>query len=319
LIFNGGKQLYDIAPQNQRESTTLNICSSLKSPGIRAAYPSKNYGSLSETAHTRGTSNATALISRTAEQCYDMLLNIINDNHYININDSQIIALLKTILVHGCAWRETGEQIDRILRTSEHTSERSNIIKQKIKQKISRWIGYGIPNVQRVLECTKQRVTLLGFGQLQEDEANVFRLPLPQSLSGVEIKRRLTVTLAWLSPVVASTQKYRTARLWFEVNRNEVNRKNIVDQRCDVDWQMARRGTVQHEIFEGEKNVPYSENEILEIKVNCKSDAKKIVSPISYGLAVSLEVADGLDIAIYDEVRTLIDNIVPIQRINTVQ
>ncbi|MDR2172534.1 MAG: S8 family peptidase [Planctomycetaceae bacterium] len=301
LIFNAGRQLYTIKPNSNNTQTTLEINNALSTPGIRTAYPSPN-----GFAYTCGTSNATALISRAAGQCYDTILNIIEDNN-VNVESDQVIALLKTMVVHSCSWAYIGEQIDNILRTPDNR-ERSDIVKSNI----SRWLGYGVPQIQRMFGCTEQRVTLLGFGRLQVDDAAVFRLPLPPSLSGKNIKRRLTVTLSWMSPISPSTHKYRAAQLWFELINN-----NIVQQRRDVKWRMVRRGTVQHEIFEGEINVPYSENEVLEIKVNCKKDAGQIVSPIAYGLAVSLEVADGTNIAIYDEVQTRLAQLVPVQTIGT--
>ena len=111
--------------------------------------------------------------------------------------------------------------------------------------------------------------------------------------------RRLTVTLAWLSPISPSRQKYRIAGLWFEVNNS-----GLAPTRTDADWRAVRRGTVQHEVFEGQRAEPFIDGTVIEIKVNCREDAGKIENPIAYGLAVSLEVSEGVDIAIYDEIRT---------------
>lgn len=49
------------------------------------------------------------------------------------------------------------------------------------------------------------------------------------------------------------------------------------------------------------------------MKVNCRKDARKISSPISYGLIVSLEVAEGVDLPIYNEIRTRITPAVEIR------
>ncbi len=57
----------------------------------------------------------------------------------------------------------------------------------------------------------------------------------------------------------------------------------------------------------------YPENELLEIKVNCKNDAGKITSPTAYGLAVSLEVAEGTGLPVYNEVRNRIRSLVPVR------
>ena len=169
-------------------------------------------------------------------------------------------------------------------------------------------MGYGVPDSSRVLGCTEQRATLLGFGQLNDEEAHLFILPLPPSL-GVRLdKRRLTVTLAWLSPLAVSTQRYRTASLWFEVEGG-----TLAPNRQEAEWHAVRRGTVQHEVFEGKSAVPISDGDSLTIKVNCRKDAAKMYESVAYGLAVSLEVAEGIDIAIYNEIRTRIASAIEIR------
>jgi len=156
--------------------------------------------------------------------------------------------------------------------------------------------------------CHEQRITLLGFGQLCDGEAHVFHLPLPSSLSGRREKRKLTVTLAYLSPLAASTQKYRVASLWYEIINDPLG-----VARTEADWRAVKRGTVQHEIFEGEDARPFTDDDTLDIKVNCRNDAGKIETPVRYGLIVSLEVAQGVNIAVYDEIRTHIATTVMIR------
>ena len=259
-------------------------------PGNKVASPGGGSGTLNKTAFCCGTSNAAALISRLAGLCYDSLLEIfeeqLNDFEYERFS----VPLLKAMIVHGCAWENMGSRLDSILRTPDNGHQ--------VKNFIGRWMGYGVPDLSKVLHCTEQRATLLGFGQLNNDEAHVFRLPMPPSLNAKREKRKLTVTLAWLSPTSPTTQKYRTASLWFEVE-NEI----IAATRSDAEWRSVRRGTVQHEIFQGEQAVPLGHGDLLEIKVNCRNDAAKIQGPVSYGIVVSLEVAEGVNIDIYNEVR----------------
>ena len=104
-----------------------------------------------------------------------------------------------------------------------------------------------------------------------------------------------------MSPVAANTQRYRTASLWFEVDGG-----SLAPNRQDADGKAARRGTVQHEVFDGDRAIAITDDTNLMIKVNCRKDAARIQEPVGYGLAVSLEVAEGIDIAIYDEIRTRI-------------
>jgi hypothetical protein len=208
--------------------------------------------------------------------------------------------LVKAMLVHGCSWGEIGNRLDEILRTQHNSRE--------VTSWISRWLGYGHPDIDRVLECTAQRATVLGFGSLDHGEAHLFRLPLPPSLSSVTQLRRLTISLAWLTPVLSNTQKYRAARLWFE------KKHDLATDRQDADWQTARRGTIQHEVFDGKRAVPFSDGESIEIQVNCMRDAGVFTSPIQYGLAVTLEVAEGVNIGIYEEIRARIATLIQVQQ-----
>lgn len=300
VIFYGGRQWYQL-PLQPTNPVTIEPAIFRTTPGNKVASPGSLAGDLNATSYSCGTSNATALISRAAGICYDSLQQIFNEQ-VAEIDPSKCeVPLLKAMLVHGCSWGDVGSRISEVLRTPENGRQLSGLI--------SRWIGYGIPVVDRVLDCTEQRATVLGFGRLSDGEAHVFSLPLPPSLGSRTEWRRLTVTLAWLSPISASTQKYRTASLWFEMNNN-----GFAPTRSDADWRAVRRGTVQHEVFEGQRAEPFIDGEAIEIKVNCREDAGKIRNPVAYGLAVSLEVAEGVDVAVYNEIRTRIAPAIQIQQ-----
>ena len=292
MLFNGGRVLYtepiDTSTDARFEARHLRIA-----PGNKVASPSTAAGDLNKSVYCCGTSNATALISRMAAKCHDSLVEIFEEQAPDIELSSYVTPLLKTMIVHGCSWGEISARLQEILQTPDNG--------RYIRNWISQWLGYGVPDSSRVLDCTEQRATLLGFGQLNDEEAHLFNLPLPPSLGARLDKRRLTVTLSWLSPLAVSTQRYRTASLWFEVEGG-----TLAPNRQEAEWRAVRRGTVQHEVFEGESAMPISDGDFLTIKVNCRKDAAKIQAPVAYGLAVSLEVAEGLNVAIYNEIRTRI-------------
>ena len=95
-----------------------------------------------------------------------------------------------------------------------------------------------------------------------------------------------------------------------------VNAPNrVVSDKADVaDWRTVSRGTLQHEIFEGDRAVAFQDGDNIVVQVNCASDAALIREPIKYSLIVSLEVSEGIDLPIYQEVRdrlsipVLVDN-----------
>jgi hypothetical protein len=293
MLFVGGRQLYRKRfAGNDPGNIRLELADFLSPPGCNVAYPGTP-GILNSTAHCVGTSNAAALVTRFGVICYDELARVLADQAPEVQADSCIAPLLKALLVHGASWGELDVRLREIIGDNYDARSARNLL--------TRWIGYGVPDFTRAVECSGQRATVLGFGELDDGNAHVFRLPLPPSLAAKREWRRLTVTLAWFSPTMSSSQKYRVASLWYEADADDLSAS-----RQAVDWQAARRGTVQHEIFEGDRAVPFADGDALVIKVNCRQEAGKITSPVPYGLVVSLEVAEGIDIAIYEEIRSRI-------------
>jgi hypothetical protein len=297
MLSPGGRQLYRI-PYIPENTVSIEPAISNKEPGCKVATPGRLPGELKATTFSCGTSNAAALVSRAAGICYDSLLSILSEH----INDIDfnlyVTSLLKAMLVHGCSWSDIIHHFKKI--------KSQEFVSGKIKDLISYWAGYGNQQIDRVLTCTGQRATLLGFGQLKDGEANVFKLPLPLSLSSKHQQKRLTATLAWLSPIAAMTQRYRVAGLWFDIKHDlRLNRSN-------ADHNAVKRGTVQHEIFEGDSADLISDGQCIEIKVNCRSDANKILKTIPYGLVVSFEISEDIDLDIYSEIRSIIMSTLPI-------
>lgn len=254
-----------------------------REPGCKVAAPTTD-STKNGQAFTFGTSDATALISHEALKCYDVLNDIYQSETGEAPPYDYIALLVKAMLTHGASWGDIASQVAKITEARE--------------KQVSRWLGYGIPNVSRVEECAKNRVTLIGSGSLKKDEGHIFTLPLPVDISSKVIKRRLVVTLAYFSPVEVSKQAYRSAKLWFDVVGNE----QLASNRENTEWQAVQKGTLQHEIFEGEKALIWNEEKEIQIKVNCKEDAGKFKNAIPYCIFVTFEVAEGQDIDVYSKV-----------------
>jgi hypothetical protein len=301
VVLSGGRVLYNFdIVQNTRIQ-----CTAFRSrPGHEVASPGSG-SDTDKTAYSRGTSNAAATTSRILAISHDSLLQLFAEQAGDADPRPTLAPMLKALLVHSSDWNTSGERLRELLLPLTDS--------KNIRHWISRWIGYGEPNINRMIECTTQRATVLGFGSLLNDQGHLFSLPLPPSLSSRTTKRRLTVSLAWFSPIVPTSQKYRGAHLWFEVPGNR-----LAPTRQDADWQAVRRGTVQHEVFEGDKALGISDGDSIQIKVNCREDAGSFDQPISYGLAVSLEVAEGISLPIYEEIRTRIRPVVGIRPRNPI-
>ncbi|MBI5416553.1 S8 family peptidase [Candidatus Poribacteria bacterium] len=293
IYIPGGRQLYDYTTNKYK------ISDSGEAPGQRVATAPVNPGETNRCVYTRGTSNSSALASRGAAQIYEMLNSLMNENGYI-IEDKNIAVILKALLVHSASWRDNDKILEAYLKNESNPFY--------FKRVVARYIGFGIPDISRVLECTAQRATAIGYGEIKKNEKHDFRFPLPPSLSGLNEMRRLTITLAWFSPIDAGNRKYRKANLSIDPPTDIIG----VD-RINADWQQVKNGTVQHEVLEGSKVVSYADGDFLNISVVCREDAGNLDEEVQYGLAVTLETAESVGIPIYEEIRERINVSVPIK------
>lgn len=298
ILLPGGRQFLSEKIGTAHASAVLQTPNFTRPPGQRVAAPGRA-GELTRTMHTRGTSNSAALASRWAITLLD-LISQLREQPGASLPSDYDVVLLKTLLVHGADWGNGGPLYESILKNPQNS--------RVFRDYIGRFFGYGAADMAKVIACTDQRVTVLGMGELGDGEGQEFLFPLPPSLSAVIDKRRLTITLAWVTPVNCRRQNYRIAHLWF-------NPKNhLATDRVYADHHAVQRGTVQHEVLESTKAVDYQDGETIGIKVNCRADAGDIPEPIRYGLAVTLEVAEGIAISIYQEVRDRLRIRVPIHR-----
>lgn len=271
----------------------LQVYGGTRAPGQEVAWPGPTEGRTSESCFTSGTSNAAALTTRAAAQLYELLETLRRDPGGEIIEQVPLAIWLKSLIVHSAAWGETFDVIADVLRTPRN--------RRSFREYVARFNGYGLIAPERVAECTAHRVTALGGGSLRAEQAHVHRFPLPPSLSGVRGDRRLILTLAWHSPVNCKHQAWRKAELWFEPPREP-----LAVNRQEVDWRAALRGTIQHEILKGDAASAFLDGDALEITVSCKESAGPLEDDVPYALAVTLEVADEVGVAIYEEVRVRI-------------
>ena len=206
------------------------------------------------------TSNATALVSRGAALLSGVLDELRRDLGGESNRCRASVGLAEGALGSRRELVLSRFDLNEILRTPENS--------RRFKEYLTRLLGYGSLDFERVRECTSYRVTAIGGGYLASDESHHHRFPLPPSLSGQRGHRRLTITLAWLTPVNPRHQSWRRADLWFAPPKDALR----VD-RQQADWQAVQRGTLQHEILEGSKAAVYTDGTKMDIQVSCRSDA----------------------------------------------
>jgi hypothetical protein len=297
IYMPGGKQLYSGSPVN---TDTYAIDNSTLAPGQKVATTPVTPGETNRCVYTRGTSNSAALASRGAAQIFEVLDELRKESNY-NIPEEKIAVLLKTLLAHSASWGESHHLLEKCLKNNNNA--------RQFKKTVSRYLGFGVPNIQRVLECTAQRATAIGFGEIKKDEKHEFRLPLPTGLSGSREMRRLIITLAWFSPVNPDNRKFRKANLSYE----PPPREKIGVSRKEADWKQVKNGTIHHEILEGTDSIDYGDDEQIVIPVVCRDDAGTLDEPVHYGLAVTLEVSENIDIQVYEEIKDKLKEQIKIQ------
>lgn len=291
ILMPGGRALHRETHLGAVGSTELQMLSTNVAPGHRVATPPNKVGE--NTKYARGTSNSTALASRAAAQAH-AVIDALRAESPDRLPERMDAVLLKAILVHGAEWGELETQI------SDARPDLTD--KRQLQSFVTRFVGYGLADVDRAITCTAQRATLLGCGELKDGGALEFRVPLPPSLNAKVVKRRLTFTLAWMSPVNPRHSKYRAARLWIKPPNEEFS-----VTRLNCDWQRVRQGTVQHEILEGENAIAFTDGSDLVFKVNCAEDGGKLLTTVPFALAVTLEVGEGIDVPIYQEVQARVN------------
>jgi hypothetical protein len=295
VLMPGGRILFRERLGGDAASTVLETVGSTAAPGHKVAYPPNPGGPANLTAYCRGTSNAAALASRAAADAFEVL-ETLRSQSPIPLPVDRDGVMLKALITHGANWGPLAENI---------LGRRADLVDWRQQRDfVARWIGYGQVDVQRVLECTEERATLIGTGEVAVDEALVFSVPLPPSLAGKAVFRRLTITLAWFTPANPAHRNYRRAKLWLTPPQTElaVKRNNSVYDKA------AQRGTLQHEVLDGEDALAYVDGQKIECKVNCAADAGELATSIRFALCVTLEVAPGIGIPVYQEIR---DRIAP--------
>ncbi len=270
-------------------------------PGQQVAAPGGTTVPPSHTVRVSGTSNAAAVATRNAIRFLERLQQLRAETGGEALTDVREAAILKAMLVHGASWNGYEAFFENIFDGPDTGMERW----WRIKRACSHFLGYGAADFNRGTMCTDQRVILLGCSVLKDQEAHVYDVPLPHALNAKKIGRRLTITLAWLTPVNPRHRNYCGADLWFDPPGTQLQVK-----RTELGDKMVKQGTVQHEVLEGDAAVPIAEGDTIPVQVNCRADAGyKLAEEVPYALMVSLETAERLEISVYEQVKVALDRL----------
>lgn len=306
LVAGGRLHLDRPVGQSDPAKTLFEVTNAPGQPGQRVAACDPSGNSNSFSARLCGSSNAAALTTRRAAQMVERLRELQAEPGGAALTDARVAVVLKAMLVHGASWGEFEAFYDRQFVIPNEAAYKDKAGKRdwrKIKSECAHFLGYGPADFDRGTVCTDQRVIVLGCGELNAEQGHLYNIPLPPALNAATVKRRLTVTLAWLTPINPRHRAYRVADLWFTPPES-----NLRVRRRDADHDAVCRGTVQHEVLEGTSAVSIIDGDTMPVQVNCRPEpGLKINDSVPYALLVSLETADPLAASIYTQVKAKID------------
>jgi len=293
VLLPGGRAVYSEDVAFAGPTARARLRESSRTPGQKVASPSST-GS-SGTAHVVGTSNAAALATRAGATLHATVVSPIlasTDRRPMNRRHQGV--LLKALLAHGATWPDGSASVRDVL--SRDYDGRT------VRSGMTRMYGFGVPDPEWVAHCTDQRATLLGWSDIEEDEAHLYEVPLPPSLSGRREHVRMTVTVAWFTPVNPRHQDYRRAAL--NVDHPGVKPADAFGAvGSDVDQNSSARGTLLHRVLDGTRMSVFGDDDFMQLRVNCRAAAGTLEGAVPYALAVTLEVAEETQLPIYEEVR----------------
>lgn len=287
VLMPGGRVTFQ-RPLPGQHPPQLAVYTGIRAPGIRVAVPGPG-GAPDRTRFERGTSLATAIAAGEACRIIELLDDIRADRGSEGIEAVHDSVLAKCLLVHTATWRTAFARMSPVLRGPGV---------RNVREHASRFVGYGFPDADRLHTRSDARVTLLRAEAIYADQSHRYDIPLPESLGGFAEWRRLTVTLAWISPIAPARQAYRSAALYADYDE-----RMLGVETSDIDRRTTRRGTVQHEVIEGRQVVPIAAGATLSVTVSCREESDGLQAAVPYALAVSIETRVEAALPIYQEIR----------------
>ncbi len=266
----------------------------LHPPGIKSAMPGQN-GATDAEGYSIGTSNSTALATRHAVLFHQMLEEL-NENLTDGIPEEYFPVMLKALLVHGAHWSGADKVYREILA--------GKVGANQVKRHTHPFLGYGKVAGEISFFSTEKQVTILGYGNLVKEKAHEFFIPIPEALNGIDIKKHITLTLSWFSPLHFQSSKYRKAHLFLE-NLASNGQSNLRLSQDIFDIKTTGNGTVQHHVLKGSGADSFIEGAMLKVKVSCKEDAPSlsVSEEIPYALVTTFAIPPESRIEIYEQIR----------------
>lgn len=301
LVEDGGR--YAVRGSNHDEGYVEVHAHMATDMGQMTACPSQ-IGDLQATRRSAGTSNATALVTRTCNLIADALDEVFEADGLRWLDMRTRVPMLKALLMHSCKWGDIGD----VLEEAFPPREKSKWFKRR--DSIAKFLGYGKPDIQKILSGSTSRITLLGEETIKSEDRHIYTIPIPQSMFNSREVRKINITLAWTVPILTSMADYRGVALkivdqngksefWDGCERGEIMQPNGLT---------TARGTVMHLQLEGHKLKRLTANNkdlVICVQARAVHDSLLHVS-VPYALAISIDLGQSVRANIYQEVKAAV-------------
>ncbi|GEP01500.1 S8 family peptidase [Methylobacterium haplocladii] len=296
VVLPGGRQIARPVPHG---SGFAFAGDEIEEMGTQTAAPDIYGATLDYVRRSTGTSNAAALATRSgilvAETLEDLVAQSGQNLHGLRTR----AVMLKTLLMHGCGWGDVGRLLDQAYPPPEAKRGRRR------RETITRFLGFGQPDVSKVLEGDANRITLLADDMIAAEQLHEYRLPVPQDLLNSRELRRITMTLTWCTPIHPATTTYRGVTLDLVDENGKRKFWDAVSPKIQPHPDDCRRGTTFHRVYEGTKKIKAIPSGGLFLGVQARGLHDDFATtPIPYALAVSIEVGQNVRADIYADVRS---------------
>ena len=297
----GGRQEVRASPSG--DGAYLNPVEPSQRTGLIVASPR---GGDRSTQKVRGTSPAAALTTRAILQAAEAMTAEGGPYEGLELPRRYLSLLGRALAVNASRWPDAARDLYddeyALLGRGKHA---------RAKEEVCRYFGYGVLMPELMQGSPDNGVTMVGVGSIQKDQAKLFKLPLPESMSGDRVPRSMRVTIAWFSPVNSARAQYRLASL-------EAVAADGVDGDEDKGWgldlksdgpdaNMIKRGSIwSKRMIHSRQGVPeFEEDAEIPIRVQCRDASGGGLSPdedIEFAIAVTLEVEAEVQYDIYEEI-----------------
>lgn len=301
LLQVGGHQEVRVFPNG--EDSRLTVVEPSQRTGLIVASPR---GGDRATQKSRGTSPAAALTTRAILQAAEALTGEGGPYEGLELPRKNLSLLGRALAVNAARWPDEARDVYNdeyaFLGRGQHA---------RAKEEVCRYFGYGVLVPELMVQSPDNGVTMVGLGSIRKDQAQVFRLPLPASMSGDRVPRSMRTTIAWFSPVNPARAQYRLASLEAVaadgVDDDEVARWGLNLKSDGPDANMIKRGSVwSKRMTHATQTVPeFDEGADIPICVQCRDASGGGLSQdedVEFAIAVTLEIEADVQYDIYDEI-----------------